>query len=255
MARWVKTYIMYRNNINLTEKEVGRNIYRVMSIDLLLSAFEKNEISLSRPSRWDDPFENVILNAIGRMQNGQRFTIGARDKVYGQCWTFTNESDAIWRLYAPNKNGVRIRSTAERLFSNIFASAGKFRDINTFIGKVKYMKKKEIASLFKNSRKISSWITDSTGGGIAESLLFKRRAFMHENELRIIHMTSNILRDDFIYMPINPFELIDDIVFDPRMDYDKFRAYKRRLRKLGFKERIVKSNLYRVPKIEFNFSS
>lgn len=97
-------------------------------------------------------------------------------------------------------------------------------------------------------------ILDQTGFGQALTLLFKRTPFKHENEVRLIYNSQGKVNGDLYKFEIEPFGLIDDIVFDPRMDYKKFKEEKRNLRKLGFKKRIVKSNLYKVPKFNFRLT-
>ena len=51
---------------------------------------------------------------------------------------------------------------------------------------------------------------------------------------------------------IEPLDLIDDIVFDPRIEYSKYKEYKKRLRLMNFEKRIVKSNLYQIPNLKIS---
>lgn len=83
-----------------------------------------------------------------------------------------------------------------------------------------------------------------------QSLLFKRLPFKHENEVRLIINTkfkSSINENIYPYF-FNPLEVIDDIVFDPRINHEEFTKSKTLLKKLNFKKRIVKSKLYEMPK-------
>ncbi|WP_430966768.1 DUF2971 domain-containing protein [Spongiimicrobium sp. 2-473A-2-J] len=235
----------------MTEKQKDKNIYRVFSVDRLFEIFNSKQLTLVRPKLWDDPFENVIMNSTGELESGEIFTIDSRNNFYGQCWTYTNESDAIWRIYAPNKDGVRVRTTPRKLLKSLYERSDEFRDLHCFIGKVDYYSKKRLNALLSNSKTISSWLLDSTGVGQAMTLLFKRYAFMHENEVRILYNSNGKVKSDLFKYSIDPIDLIEDIVFDPRMDYKKFRTHKSDLKKLGFKGRIVKSNLYTVPKLNF----
>ncbi|WP_144439093.1 hypothetical protein [Lutibacter profundi] len=47
-----------------------------------------------------------------------------------------------------------------------------------------------------------------------------------------------------------PLELIDEIVFDPRIEYSEFKRHKKNLKQFRFNKRIVKSTLYDIP--DFN---
>lgn len=89
---------------------------------------------------WDDPFENFILQGRGRTSNGRTVSFGMRESLFGQCWTLNWESDAMWRIYSPDKNGVKIRTTIKKLFESIYNAipTGK-RNVSCFIGKVEYL--------------------------------------------------------------------------------------------------------------------
>lgn len=246
---------MRRNYINISDKQKDKPLFRIFKVARLIEVFKDKKLTLVKPSMWDDPFENYIMNATGELEDGRLFSIGFRDHFFGQCWTFTRESDALWRIYAKNKDGVRVTTTPRKLLKALFEKAGQYRDINSFIGKVDYLETKELLDLIGSSEKVQSLILDSTGYGQALTLLFKRIPFKHENEVRIIYNSLGKIKDDLFKFEINPLTLIDDIVFDPRMYYTDFKNYKTELRKLGYKGRIVKSNLYKIPNLKFKFKS
>lgn len=243
---------MENNFLNLTENQKDEPIYRVVSIKRLFQLFDDKQNVLVKPKLWDDPFENFIMNSYGELEDGRMFSIGFREHFYGQCWTRTRESDAIWRIYSPNKNGARITTTPRKLLKELYDSSGKFKDLNCFIGKVNYYTTPKLKELLKN--KASQWIIDQSGGGQAQTLLFKRTPFKHENEIRLIYNSQGKSQSDLHGYPINPIELIDDIVFDPRMKYSEFQEQKQKLRKIGYNKRIVKSNLYKAPQLSFRFN-
>lgn len=240
---------MNRNFLNINEKQKDKPIFRVISIERLFELFENKENVLVKPTLWDDPFENFIMNSTGELEDGQMFSIGFRDHFFGQCWTKTRESDAMWRIYSPDKRGVRIATTPRKLLRSLYDTAGEFRDIHCFIGGVNYYTTPKLKTLL--DKHASKWIIDSTGAGQAQTLLFKRSAFKHENEIRLIFNSQGKEKSDLYGYPVDPFNLIDDIVFDPRIDYKEFAQFKDDLKKMGFKNRIVKSILYQAPKLKF----
>ena len=99
--------------------------------------------------------------------------------LYGNsisCWHENpSESDAMWALYAQRDAGIAIKSTVNRVL-NAFGSSAR----TICIAKVNY---------------------DSAGGlsvltsGSCDSLLIKRHAFHHENEVRIIASTFDGYED------------------------------------------------------------
>lgn len=243
---------MNRNFLNLTEKQKDQPIYRIIEPKRFFELFENKEIVLVKPKLWDDPFENFIMNAQGQLENGEIFSIEFREHFFGQCWTRTKESDALWRIYSPKKNGIRIATTPRKLLESLYKSAGQFKDINSFIGKVNYYTTPKLKELLANHA--AKWIIDSSGAGQAQTLLFKRTPFKHENEVRIIFNSHGNEKTNLYRFPVNPIDLIDDIVFDPRIDYSEFSSQKKLIRKMGFTKRIVKSNLYKVQNLKFNFN-
>lgn len=246
---------MTHNFINLTDKQKDKPLFRVFTVNRLFEIFEENKLALVRPKKWDDPFENYMMNATGELETGELFSIGFREHFYGQCWSFTRESDALWRIYAPAKDGVRVASTPRKLLKALYAQGGKFQAINSFIGKVSYLKTKELLEFIGKPGYVQSLILDPSGIGQAQTLLFKRISFKHENEARLIYNSFGKIKSDIFKFKVDPIDLFDDIVFDPRMDYKAFAKYKIRLRELGFKKRIVKSTLYRIPKLKFKLDS
>ncbi|GET33717.1 hypothetical protein PbJCM13498_25800 [Prolixibacter bellariivorans] len=242
---------MIRNFLNMTEKMKDRPIYRVFSVNRLHEIFDEKKLTLVRPKLWDDPFENFIMNSTGELKDGRYFTIDFRNNFYAQCWTYTRESDAIWRIYSPNKDGVRVTTTPRKLLKALYDQQDKFRDLHCFVGKVQYYTTKGLKNLLTDSNTMSSWLLDSTGAGHAQTLLFKRTPFKHENEVRLIYNSNGKTNGDLYKFDIDPYDLFDDIVFDPRMKYDNFKQEKEKLKLVGFKKRIVKSNLYKTPSLTF----
>jgi len=243
---------MSRNNfINIEPDEYNLPIYRVMRICHLFTMIGKKENVLVKPSKWDDPFENIILRGIGKVQDGVYADLdNIREAIYGQCWTEKIESDAIWRIYTqPKENGVKIKTTINKLFHSLYDVLSEpNRIVQAFIGKVKYYSHYEIIKLFEYYKKYSIF-TDSTSRKIISTLLFKRDAFEHENELRLIYQKEKLDYSNDIYnYEIDPFNLIEEIEFDPRIKNEEFENYKSKLIKLGFPDKIIqKSKLYDAP--------
>lgn len=232
--------------LNLNEKEIDLPIHRVISIERLFELLHNKLNVLVNPKRWDDPFENFMLNSLIQFESGIKVSLGFKNNLYGQCWTRTRESDAMWRIYSPNKNGVRISSTPRKLLDGLKEISVSSKNIDSFIGKVKYYSTPRLEKLLNEN---SHWLIDETGVRPAQSLLFKRLAFKHENEVRLVYNSFGRFNKDMMKYEVEPLSFIDDIVFDPRISYEEFARHKKRLRDLSFKKRIVKSVLYEIPNL------
>jgi hypothetical protein len=168
-----------QNFIRLTGKEY---IYRIFSTKRLFEMFEKRSNGLVRPKCWDDPFENFILNAVQKLPTGEVAHFLFKDTVYGQCWSLHKETDAMWRIYSKEKNGVKVKATVRNLFQSLYDVAGAFRELGVFIGKVSYRPESELLKQLTNT----NFVVKSDGSGVAESLLLKRTEFKHEREVRLV---------------------------------------------------------------------
>jgi hypothetical protein len=162
---------------------------------------------------------------------------------YGMCWTFEPASDALWRIYSENKNGIRIKSTVDKVLQETIKHYENSINLERiYSGIVKYYKLIELKKIIKG---ISPQAAMQLPKNIAMNSLFqKREAFSHEKEFRFIVMMKKVLRKKYIEFPINLNEVIETIMFDPRIDNTIFEQRKRELKKLGFAHTIRKSSLY-----------
>jgi len=238
------------NLINISKKGESDAIYRVFSIARLLEFFKTRTNVLVRPRLWDDPFENYILKSTGITKDGDSVSFGFQRDLYGQCWTFERESDAMWRIYSSDRMGVRVPTTIRALSDSLYQQVSRHPEISVFIGKVSYETQKAMVSQLKNRAEMQG-VLDTTGQGTVRTLLMKREEFRHEKEVRLVYYNhlKNDLGDLFKY-EIDPFTIIDEIVFDPRMNNDLVEVFTQHLRDMTFSGRISKSPLYQLPNLK-----
>lgn len=147
----------------------------------------------------------------------------------------------IPRLKSLGFSGKDIKTKVNKLFESLFnAVSSKTRDVSCFIGKVRYL---TITELKKYSIAL-----ESTGAGVAETLLIKREAFAHENEVRLLYWEE---REDppaqIFQYKIDPLELIDEIVLDPRMTRTDYEKKENEIHQNGYLGTIIQSDLYKAP--------
>lgn len=230
-------------------RDADQSVYRIFNIQRLLQVFEYRKLALVKPKKWDDPFENFILKSKATLETGEDVTFSFSDMMFGQCWSQHKETDAMWRIYSHDKDGVKVRTTPRKLHSALSAQVAN-PAVSAFIGKVKYETQTTLTSMVTDRVRMHNKIFDPTGKGHAETLLFKRREFSHEKEVRLIfsggreHATNDVFTFE-----IDPFNLIEEVVFDPRMDENLTSIYIAHLKNIGFTGRLSKSGLYRLPKL------
>jgi len=232
--------------INLGGMGADTPVYRTIPLRRLYELFGNRENVLPRPSKWDDPFENFILKSPVQISSGEIGRFGFHDHVYGQCWTLHKASDATWRIYSPDKNAVRIRSTIGTLAASLSATLGEWAHTQVFIGKVDYLFEPELrqfaATVFEDGLSAEA---------IARSLLVKRRAFKHEREIRLIYCERETVNhaDDLYRYPVDPNTLVTQIMVDPRLPKAEADRLKGEIRnRTGFGGDIKRSLLYAPPK-------
>lgn len=119
-----------------------------------------------------------------------------------------------------------------------------------FIGKVAYETQKELILRTQDRIEMQQHFINNRKEDFAKTLLFKRKEFSHENEVRIIGVYEKLFQDEPLYrIKVAPFELIDQIVFDPRIDQELFKVYQAHLKGIGFEGNVTRSTLYELPKL------
>ena len=228
--------------------DLDTKIYRIFTLARFKELVKSDELVLVNPEMWDDPFENFFLKANATDSEGNIVDFSNLRKMwYGQCWTKNKDTDAMWRIYSPDKNGVRVSTTARKLFDAIYDEDDKFAPLKYFIGEVYYATKAELNDFMDKN---SFW--DIARGGqnnnFAKLLCIKREAFMHEKEIRIlVNENDERIKPNGLYkIGINKNILIEDICLDPRLTEIEYYKNEAEIRKLFNPNlTIFQSDLYR----------
>ena len=244
-------YNLDYNIINIEdEADLDTPIYRVYNCQRLLTLFGEKKNTLVKPALWDDPLENFILNTAAKSLAGDsRYDFEARDSYYGQCWSLLNESDAMWRIYSPDKMGIKVKTTIRKLIDSLQNST-EAKSGQCFIGKVKYLDSESL----KNRLEDKSWLhlEAMSYDNQAASLLYKRLEFTHEHEVRLLFLDRRNSSSTIFQYSIDPLQTFDEIEFDPRIStemFDVFQFYFQE--KISYNKPIVQSELYKVPQLDF----
>jgi hypothetical protein len=233
--------------ININEDEISKPIYRIIGFDSLVGIFQSKQMAFVKPEKWDDPFENLIAKT--KIYMGSTFIdVGIRETPHGTCWTRRSVSDAIWRIYSHDKKSVRIKSTPAILCRNITKGLKGYPKSKLFIGKVEYLKTNEIRGKAKEFTK--GVISGDPDRVVAQSLLFKRNSFSHEEEVRVLVIDhDNISMDGVLNINVDPHEIIQNVQIDSRAPSEIVEVYTNYLKNvLHFNGYVGKSTLYDVPK-------
>lgn len=252
-------------------------LYRTFGIERLFQLLVEKKLTLLEPVMWDDPYERALQNLVSGND------VAGRPGVFGLCWTTQGRSDALWRIYSPNKLGVRISTTVGGLVSVLnSANAHRINTENLFLGRVTYLPENTnrrgqfdfgryplgltrqdfsrdiftISDAIEDMADAAASTKSHAPRNIAKSLFLKRTAFEHEKEVRLLYVdtsisasTAAVANNGLLKLDIDPLSLIRGIQFDPRLSDDIFQSMRSTLRSiLGTKKiRITKSTLYKDP--------
>lgn len=94
-------YIFSKRDLEVRDIEIWMDtrIYRIFPISRFIQVLTTKTLTLVKPKKWDDPFENALLSATF-VVGGETTSFAAKESVYGQCWTLHRETDAMWRIYS-----------------------------------------------------------------------------------------------------------------------------------------------------------
>ncbi|GAB1443366.1 hypothetical protein MASR2M39_22060 [Ignavibacteriales bacterium] len=243
------TYKEYsRNFLNFrTQIEADTPVYRVIPIKRLLDLIQDKTNVLVHPSMWDDPYENFLLKSKFKWNGFNIDVSNLRDRVFGQCWTLNSqETDALWRIYSPEKDGVRLKSSIKQVFAPLVAQNNDWY-ISAYFGKVRYFNQERMKKVMQNYVLESLNFGLTNGIDIIYSLMSKREAFKHEKEVRLVYRGTPNRSDKLHGYSINPQKFIHELLFDPRIDEQDYQNYKEQLQILIPKCLISHSDLYKGP--------
>src|SRR5262249_44373834 len=160
-----------------------QRIFRIISVEHLMTLLASRENVLVKPECWKDPFENFVLKSHFVHQE-QQVEINHRHYFWGQCWTLHPETDAMWRIYSCHSKGVRIRSTVRKLANSIVRWRGEWATQEVYVGKVRYMKSRDLLVFGRSTLECND--EPLSYRNLAATLLIKRPAFKHEREIRLL---------------------------------------------------------------------
>ncbi len=219
-------------------------LYRIVKFDHAVDILKNGQLHFSHPSLWDDPYEVRIQHEY-------------QDSIFAQCWCKKSLSDAMWRIYSPDRLGVRIRTTREKIKQAVVGFIQDQKENNLKyqyrLTDVKYKTTKGLQGFTKTTLAQSNGLFSPATA--ANLLCAKRNAFEHEAEVRILLYREP--KDEhektagrFLKVPVDGHSLIDSILIDPRAPEDLYLALKKYLKEsIGYSGVIAQSELYRTPPI------
>jgi hypothetical protein len=246
--------------LNMTFDYLIKPIYRILPLERFLTLLRTKTDSLTKISKvWEDPYENYLFKCLftdSFRGDGAAAEFGYsyfHEKVFGQCWSFKKESDAMWRIYSNKKycldknlyTGIKVKSTPSILLNNIMNNNASLRD-SLFCGRIKYQTRQQIEEHFSSFGDAIAMGHLGKATNLLEEVLYKREEFSHEDEMRILHIDRTSFKDDYLPFNIEPNEIFLEVELDPRLSSDEVKIITEALLDNSYRNAVNKSNLYEV---------
>lgn len=162
-------------------------VWRYMDLARFVWMLENSKLFLARLNALGDPHEGSWPGFLAAIRDQQILELSkgkpafdsaetyerVRKAHFVSCWRYGNEeSEAMWRLYCPNENGVAIQTTYEKLFDSICKVPG------VFMGCVRYIDYQCMGFPIDN---------------LLHPMMHKRLSFAHEQEVRLVKHVSKYM--------------------------------------------------------------
>ena len=152
-------------------------LYRYIGFDSFVGMVQKQALTFVLPEIWEDPKENDAYYNLLKKQDSTTMSallVALHNKTFAQCWTQLAESDAMWRIYAFGNRSVRIKISQKNVekLENIRAIPVQYRDD-------------------------TDTECSANEDTYLEAIAKKRKAFSHEQEIRLISCFKFASEEDF----------------------------------------------------------
>ena len=234
-------------------------IHRIFPFERFVDLLRANQLTLAKPHRWDDQFENpfnshILDQSTGRTVHASEF----ETSTFAQCWSTLDESDAMWRIYSPDKRSILVSVNARELLSSATFEFGiGYPFERLYLGKVRYFPEQEIRENLESPSVLKALLNSpSYSSAAARTLLVKRDSFAHENEVRLIlcrHVSE--VPGDFAKLNIDTPQCIVQVKLDPRLSGEEVDRQRFLLQAAGCKQPIDQSTIYATPKVSLSIPS
>lgn len=238
---------MYKEHSSFKIPENGVKLWRYMDLSKFIYLLS-GKLFLTRMDKFEDKFEctypkfnkkkrpdvyNSILRDCKEVEKiCNDFEIASqilKRTSYACCWHINNyESAAMWRLYLNSNEGIAIQTNINKLISSL---RNDKKDI--FIGNVNYIDYE------------SEYLPEDN---LLNLLLYKRKSFEHEKELRCVYTDFMEVTDDVpgkdVAVDLN--QLIEKIYISPYAPQYLKEIIEDVIQKYGYNFEVIKSNMYDI---------
>jgi hypothetical protein len=233
-------------------------VRRIFPLGRFLDVLRSKNMGLVAPHVWEDPREDptalcMLEGSKLSPPKGQQPLSAYLAPVWAQCWSLNPGSDTLLRAYSRvkidpnsrrninrNSEGVIVTTTVRHLISAAESWHADGTDSHFVIGRVDYIKDYEIGQRIVNACNTEGYGPGffRTVQGRAESLMWKRDYFEHEQEVRLMLIARSWPKDQPLpqvrTVRVDPNAIFQCISFDPRLVSFETKEREAEIRAAGF---------------------
>lgn len=188
--------IQEENNVSINsigELPKGNYYYKYVDLETFLISLKTNKVRFNEPSKWADKYESRFYNADYSIIHAP---LSDTPFLYAYCLTYSVESEAAWKIYSYQKQGIGAHCVELKIKRNEFREhlLKHLNDCKVFAGCVDYKDANDIKNLhYRNTIEDGAPVPSELYKTYFESfnlykylnlMLLKRKAFEHEKEVR-----------------------------------------------------------------------
>lgn len=240
--------------------DLERPLYRIYPLWFFEDALSVNSgrLVLVRPRSWEDPHEDIAQVMAAQEPSGhQKMLAGLLQPAYAQCWSLNGDSDVLMRAYSrvtkdpvtsrnmdPRNEGVMVSTTPRKLIQavNTWTNSRKNLTWQFYLVGIRY--RDDFPDFLAHQLRTLGPRKFCHGDERVNSLRFKRSAFEHESEVRLICLTNRENKEKLISVDINPNNLFTGVQFDPRLAPFERIEREKMTRARGYQGPFLQNNRY-----------
>jgi len=217
-------------------------LYRFISFEALLDHLVNKRFTFLKYKLFNDPWEGFYHKGFHTISENDSYSVKGENRHFIMCFTKRQISEAMWRIYSRDGRGVQIGTSVGRLNNLI---AGCSTDFDCYLREVIYNDDIEKDDFF-----VMKLPKATMHEKIVECQFHKRRAFDHEEEVRLVLYAKEDRPDTDVHsLDYDPNDIIENVTLDPRLDKRTEDLQSRTLQILGFKGIVAKSKLYTYKRV------
>ena len=172
------------------------SIYKYLDMDTFITCLGMSTLRFSEPTVWKDKFEKRFY--LAKYENAKSTDT---PMVFANCFTKSEMSEAAWKIYSYDKNGlakrcIKLTINHQLLFDALIKYANK-NCYELYEGNITYLPQNTIMKIHHKDNIIGKKLFSSFDlSSYINLLLIKRDFFRHENEIRFFLIDKKRTKKD-----------------------------------------------------------